>query len=602
MPRMPTVDDLGPRQTPAPSRAVVSMPDEPAVPLAEMGDVAVQVAERQFTRQDAVSRSRIKNEMQRRAQEELQRLETEGDLTDDQTVAGFGRFLTANRDELIATHKGSADSRAALMTTLEDMRAVYAGEIGGRSLVAQRKLVTDTLEQSLSSISSLAYEDPAGFDERVAQWQSEISEMSGAVNSAEQRAYEAGGLSQLAKSTVEGLLDRGDLAAASEFIGRPDVAQAMTPAEMRQVRSRMTVQRITEEREANAFKRQIASIEQVVGPLSQQDRRALAGLVPAKRGPLSLAEKIAEIEALTGKPVTDEQIYKMGGADVGAGDSAFGNSMHGRALAIVEDLAPLFGQGLTSEDQERRLAGAITALQAKDAVTGAQFATPPAFLAEAIVARGLDPQQVFSGQQSIVGAFGEAPATADAAPSPVPNSADIFNRAELITGPAAVVGSAATKVPALGNFAPETASDMARAQQETKLAQQELVRVLMQNPRYAEGERQAIIREINIEGSFFDNPKAYQNRLIALDDALRRRLDTAMQTSKSLDVSREERSHAMNIANGVQAFIQQLGVPPLVNSPAELKALMESGQIVPGQSFRIPGGGLKIAPKGQSDG
>lgn len=247
----------------------------------------------------------------------------------------------------------------------------------------------------------------------------------------------------------------------------------------------------------------------------------------------------------------------------------------------------------------------MAALRTPDPITGMRVTEPPPFLELALAQRGVDARAAFDGQSTIVGVFptgedgmGEPAADPLALPAPAAAPAqtgeasagtgDFFGRAGDITGPVPAAADMASRIPAVGALVP--GQEMARARQEVTLAQRDLVRVLQNNPRFAEGERQAIEREVSIGPRLFDNPEAYRQRLIAIDDSLRRRLEQARTTAQSRQVSQEERAKSMDLVNAIEPFLQQLGVPPLVRTPEEAR------QLPPGTVFRNPQGQVLVVP------
>jgi len=163
----------------------------------------------------------------------------------------------------------------------------------------------------------------------------------------------------------------------------------------------------------------------------------------------------------------------------------------------------------------------------------------------------------------------------------------IWQRSENVAGIVPSVAEFAGKTPLIGGPLFEGGGQFAQDRQYVTAKQKDLVRVLQNNPRYAEGERQAIETEITIDSSAFDNPVAYRQRLIAIDEALRQRMQNAFNTVQNITgTTQEERQHALNVANGISQFIDTLGVPPRVKNAEEAKKLP------PGAEFVTPDGRL----------
>jgi hypothetical protein len=113
---------------------------------------------------------------------------------------------------------------------------------------------------------------------------------------------------------------------------------------------------------------------------------------------------------------------------------------------------------------------------------------------------------------------------------------------------------------------------------------------LQNSPRYAEGEREAIRADIDLDPKFIDTPQAFRERVIAVDKALAIRERNAYENARSDRISLEERRHAMNVFNGIVQFRRALGVPPTVKSPDEARRLG------PGVEFITPDGRIMRNP------
>jgi hypothetical protein len=164
----------------------------------------------------------------------------------------------------------------------------------------------------------------------------------------------------------------------------------------------------------------------------------------------------------------------------------------------------------------------------------------------------------------------------------------VWDLASLTTGPVPAIAETLGRTPLVGEIV--RSPQYTQARNFVPALQRDLVRVLQNNPRYAEGERKAIESEINISPSVFDTPGAFRDRLIGIDRALQIRERNAFETAQSARVGREERVQAMNVLNALQQFRQNLGVPPTIRGDEDFNALPS------GTEFIDPEGQLRRKP------
>lgn len=154
----------------------------------------------------------------------------------------------------------------------------------------------------------------------------------------------------------------------------------------------------------------------------------------------------------------------------------------------------------------------------------------------------------------------------------------LFGLADLLTGPVSTVQAGVARVPGVGGALSNAAVVQARAFMPVLV--KDLVRVLQNNPKFAEGERQAIQKDIELESRFFDNATRFRNNLIGLDDALAVRQQNAIEKLQVGQISRAETEHTLNVLAALVKFRKAMGVPPIVSEE-------EARQLEPGEMFRL---------------
>ena len=587
----------------------VAVPNVPEPPksqgfgtLEEATKQIAQAVDKIQTRGDTVERAKAISAFDDAANTEFRRIQTEADLSDEKTFEGYRGFVNKTMQGLVDAHGGRADSKAALFSRLSGARDQFIDHAGRATLDAQVKKVDSVVGQFLNKRVAEVAQDPTQLQNSLARYRADLTEMGPALPVGREDQLLQHGQGEIAVSAISSLIDRRAIDQAETVMRTtPGLAAMIGPEAQRSLTSRIITQRAAIEKEQRLGLVKINEAEQILGrPLSATERIKLAGVAPPE-GRQTLSSKISELETSIGRPLNEEEISKLAGARLPE-DRPFGAGITGRSLEIINDLAPSFGAGITTEAQDRQFSSAVTQytqpIQYQNPDTGLlETRRPqlPSFATEALRRRGIEPPQTeprtgLPGGQSGTG----QPIAAEPAGSPAPTGKSIWDLSRLATGPLPAAAELAGRTPLLGEFV--QAPQMTQARNFIPIVQNNLVRVLQNNPRYAEGERTAIKEEISIEPAVFDTPSAFRNRLIAIDDALQVREQTAFKTAQSNMVGREERVQAMNILNGLIMFRQNLRVPVRVKNVADW------AKVPAGNEYIDPDGNVKTkrAEQGQA--
>lgn len=145
----------------------------------------------------------------------------------------------------------------------------------------------------------------------------------------------------------------------------------------------------------------------------------------------------------------------------------------------------------------------------------------------------------------------------------------IWGSTELIAGPVPKLATMASRVPGLGDVAPQ----MQQARSFVTSAVNDLVSNLRTNDRFSETERKEIKNEIDISPKFWDDPKALQNRIIGVDEFLRKKLADTQAQIADTTLPVNIRKDATDRATDIQKFLTTLGVPVRVYSLEDVQLL-----------------------------
>ena len=350
------------------------------------------------------------------------------------------------------------------------------------------------------------------------------------------------------------------------------------------------------QRFAQSFRSLPTAIGQETKYMDEVERAARLAAFQATEKEIE-STRAANIKLIEGQRKAFSDIIKSDGG------GAFGKSLTGRiANMFSSDLVTRFAKGETTPDEDRQLMTAIThytqPTESKDPVTGNIILRKPELpqhVSLAVQTRSLNPADIVSGKDKKaaiptpkVGAVPTTkemadrsvttpPATTEkpAAVTEVPTAAALaqprtmWNERSKFAGPVPVVASKVAKVPGFGDLAP----DMQQAVVFVDTAKRDLIKNLQNNPRFPEGERKAIEKEIDIGANFIDNPAAVGNRMIALDDFLFKRQQNEERAAQDNTLPSATRQAALQAANELRNFRVTMGVPPRMTTIEEVKAL-----------------------------
>ena len=161
--------------------------------------------------------------------------------------------------------------------------------------------------------------------------------------------------------------------------------------------------------------------------------------------------------------------------------------------------------------------------------------------------------------------------------APAGSGASLWDQASNIAGPVAGVQRWIGSGPVPMGFGGEQVS----AAQQVEMQQRNLVRALQQNPRYAEGERKSIEKDIQISPEAMSNPIAYRLRLVEIGRYIQEELQFQSSILKNPNGSTvQQRQQALQSTSVLNDFYGKLGLPQQVKSIEEAKKLPPGTQFL----------------------
>jgi hypothetical protein len=281
--------------------------------LAMVGQAATLIGERIRTREEAVNRVKAINGYSQEATAELDRLKTEGDLSDGKTLADYGNFLSRRQAELIDQFGGSEDSKIDLFGRLSGARTQLLREAGTIGTDVSRKRVVGYLGTTIQQFAGRALENPASLSSQFLALDNEIDKLSGALSPDEETAARMTGRQEITLGALNSLVASGNHAEARKLLDeQPSLLEIMTPLQQRAMNQNLESAEKAERETRLAGQREVNKAEQILNRrLTASERLKLAGVAPAK-GEDTPEQKIAGLEAVLGPLSKDDKRRALG--------------------------------------------------------------------------------------------------------------------------------------------------------------------------------------------------------------------------------------------------------------------------------------------------
>jgi hypothetical protein len=147
----------------------------------------------------------------------------------------------------------------------------------------------------------------------------------------------------------------------------------------------------------------------------------------------------------------------------------------------------------------------------------------------------------------------------------VPPPRTIFGVADLVTGVGPTLENLGSKIPGVGG---DIAPEKQRARSFLMNSVNDMVKVLQNSPQFAQTERAAIKKEIDIEPKLFDSKKAFENRVLGIDEFMQGVIAREKAFAKNAPTAADRNKLEVN-AKEMESFRILLGAPPKINTPEE---------------------------------
>lgn len=570
-------------------------------------------------REDVLDRVRLLNDFDLTAQKNLNAVMTSQDITSPAAISSYTQSLRQKMNELVGQHGGGMSSKMELQTQLENQLGQYEKSALATQVKAQHEMLASMVDKTANELSVVAGFAPDRMQDVFADFDARLDMLKDGMSPQTYQGFRDAGRAKIATNSIAKLLTNGQWEAASQIMKDPNVSKYLNPDVSRKFTIDIAVDQgklLAETRRQDANVRRWSSVlRRNLSPEEVARVRAL----PEKKD-MTDADQIVELELIQGKPASPEQVTQILGLKAGSG-GAYGDSLQGRSLNYVTTNADKFALGLLSRDEALQFMTmyneAYKPIEKQDPVTGQWTRIQPAI--PPFIQQALNKGMGFYNRMPAGGAPAPAPAApapmGGAAPAPAPAPAmsggatsapapaapaqratgenrSIWQRRSNVTGPVSAATDIAGRVPVVGE-ALGGGGQVTTDRQFAEAQSRELIRALSQSGRYLATEMQAIEKEVDISGSVFDNPTAYARRLIGIDEALAKRVQSETKILANPRTPLEQRKAAESVINVINNFRNTLGVPQRVKTPDEARKLP------PGTEFIDPSGKVRTVPGGK---
>jgi hypothetical protein len=361
--------------------------------------------------------------------------------------------------------------------------------------------------------------------------------------------------------------------------------------------------------------------------------RNVPALIGARAGELAKGQREAKLLALQAgekdialvrdynfKLISEQRKLSGDIVKAAARGQGFGSGVKGAAWNFITRFAPDYAAGKLTPENDRRFKSSYAIISEPTYITNPftgnlETRRPPIpdFVSTAIKLRDSIPLPATPGKGK--GKKGEAAPVSEAVPvseAPVttaPGAAapageaapvttaptkqparerTIWELTPVLTGPIPAAKDVISSVPGFGNVGADVTQARARYLGDYR----ELVKTLQNSPVYAQGERSAIEKELDLDPRFFDDPAKLRNKLIGIEAYLTKRLTDAQANASNANLPVEQRKDHTKIVTAIQNFLPKLGVPPKLYT---IKALQDfTKKSPPGTPFLWNGSDLRV--------
>lgn len=546
-----------------------------------IGDQLAEVELRARNRADVIDRVRQQNAFDQSALGLREEFMAGEDITSSDAVERFRGALQKQKDQILSQHQGLPGSKDSLRASLENLQGQYVKQIMGDQIRAQQRLLLDNTTEKTNQLASITAAAPDALDDSLAEMGDYIGELAPALTEDQQREYLRAGQEQILMSAATNYLQKGDYTSANKILNDPNHVKVLSPQVARKMRMesvKAEAEYVAKEQAYNDRVAQYTTLTQRdLSPIEKERIR----LLPDKPSEMTVADKIAEYEIVTGEAASQavvDSFYKV--TDTGR----FGNSLRGRALQTVNEGMQSYSSGTLSEQEADEFVSAVYEAygvkEYTDPVTGqrrqSQPSMPPA-VKEALErgANTYGPVNVGGMAETKAGSMEMEPFEGES----------LWDLSDEVSGPLTGAQRQIFEMTGMGSPVQQKAASTATWLREN------IVAGIRPEGRIADQYRQELMKLVDIQPKLLQNDLAYKYELANIDTKLRDRLKELRSISdgERSDYTLQDRRDALTLSHRITGALARLRVPR-PTTPEEARALGPGTYFVDprGQIGRVP--------------
>lgn len=586
--------------------------------LAQSGDVLAQIGERIQTRNETINRVRTMNQFEQQVQEDFVALQQSEDISDPASIEAFRNTIRERREAALSSFSGRPGTRETFRSQLENMEGQYIKNAMGEQIKAQNQIIANQSENIINTTGSLIVDDFANYDLALQNGYEQLDQLKPAMS---EQMYQASRMNlerSAATSMVQALMQRGEVDQLEEFLSNGRTLKLLGTDTRLNAQSDISKVRYEREQQAAAVQGHITAVESVVGPLTKEQRDLVASMPDPSK--MSIGQKMAFNQILLGRPLNDKEQRQM--MNIYSAETAMTKSS---AAAMVHQGAQKFMSGTMSPEERLEYdmawqqAGLLPGWKPNDVTGRMEYVNPPltpmlSQIRDQIM--GNQPQVQRPPQTPFE--FGvEAAETVSpgyrSQEQPELDYSDPANReqrdvqlnqltqtmtqdgqglyqmADTIAGAAPAAKEFAFNLPIVGDMFgidPTSIED----RQFARGVVDQTVRAFAVNRRFPVAEVKRVIDAYPV-GPTLRTPEAYRAYIRAIDKSVETAINTRQMALESGRVSMDNRRDMEDTIQDLKGLKAVLNVTdedrrkPATYSPDQVKVLIESGALQPGDTF-----------------
>lgn len=137
----------------------------------------------------------------------------------------------------------------------------------------------------------------------------------------------------------------------------------------------------------------------------------------------------------------------------------------------------------------------------------------------------------------------------------------LWSQSEKIPGVTSFLAEGASRLPLVSDALGDTPLGHVQARQLADTMIGQFTKAMATNPRFSDGERNQLRKELDIKPSLFDQPTAYRARLQTIDKSVRRMLANEQRAGRDRNLSKKDRLASRNKVRLLENLLDGMGVP-----------------------------------------